>query len=308
MEKRSGLTDEIKAVVGLDVDGTLAPPNREIPPFNQDFLKGMKEFGFCGIFSSGKSASYLAKQAKPCDIECWFAENNGVLQQNGKAPVIIGENLQSVVELRQQLGLTKKQEGISKIHLGKEIGEVFIEESKLGVLTIFPEVGPIAHKVNFNEKFTRFQIADNIREIIKENNLKLMVMKPHGDGAVDIIRLDKYGKPIDKSNFALLCQQIFEGKLNLSFFGDGENDIPAMLASDVFAVTFQNGDPNVKSAVISKGGYKGYVTTLPGPEGGIFQGVIYLAKHDFFGSKSNDTQLYAQDFLNSYLKQQRIFY
>jgi hydroxymethylpyrimidine pyrophosphatase-like HAD family hydrolase len=299
--------DGPRPVVGLDVDGTLAPPNWEIPPFNQEFLKGMKEFGFCGILSSGKSAPYLSEQAKACDIEYWFAENNGVWQQNGKEPVVIGENLQSVVDLRKSIGLEPLQEGVQEIHLKDKKGQVLIEESKLGVLTIFPEVGPIAHRADFNETFSRYQVAETLKEIVSKEHLKLKVMEPHGDGAVDIVRLDKYGKPIDKSNFALFCQQLFDGNLNLAFFGDGTNDIPAMIASDVFAVTFQNADQSVKNTVLGKGGYNGYITTLPGPEGGLFQGVIYLAKHDFFSHKSSDAQNYAQDFLNSYLKQQKMF-
>lgn len=299
---------EVKPVTGFDIDNTLAEANRSIKPFNAEFLVGLKEhFNIVGILSSGKSVSYIEKEAKACDIGLWFAENNAVYQKKGEEPVIVGENIESLNNLRTIIGLGKDQEGVAKINLNGFEGEVAIEEGKFGVLTIFPELGPVKHRWNFQETYTRKQISEALNSIIKDKNLKLSVLGPHGDGAIDVVRLDRFNKPINKSSFSDLCKQLIDGKLNLAFFGDGNNDIPAWADSDVYGITFDNASEEAKRSIANKG-EKGYTSSLDGPTGGVFEGIIYLANQEFFEKHSSNVRLYAKEFLNDLKKQGKIFY
>ncbi len=299
----------IKIIHGYDVDGTLSFPNESIPVFTKEFIKGLHQnFGVVGVLSSGKSASYLENQAKGCHIFHWFAENHAVYQKQGETPQVIDkDSLEHLIIIRHAIGLEPTQEGISKIHFSDTEGEVAIEEGKFGVLTIFPENGPVAKRWTFNEKFTRRQVYDKLNEIIQKEKLRLSVLEPHGDGAIDVVRLDKYNRQLDKSSFASLCQDIFEGNLNLAYFGDGTNDIPAWNNSDVYGVTFKNAPDSVKASVSNKG-YKGYISSLNGPEGGVYSGVVYLATEGFYGEKqSKNVELYGKEFLDAYKKQKVIF-
>jgi hydroxymethylpyrimidine pyrophosphatase-like HAD family hydrolase len=291
------------AIHGYDVDGTLSFPNENISPWNIDFIKELQNrFGVVGILSSGKSMKYLENQAKPADIAYWFAENHAVYQQRGKEPVVLGENLEELFKLRHIIGLGPRQEGVSTINLLGRKGEVAIEEGKIGVLTIFPEAGPVMHRWDFKEKYNRKQVTYELRKIIKAEKLKLSVLEPHGDGAVDVVRLDKYNRPIDKTSFQSLCEEIFTGKLNMAFFGDGTNDLPAMLNSEIAAITFSNAPREVQIPVNNKG-FKGYIAPRPGPEGGLFQGVIWLAKSGFYGTNKQAKAIrqYGEEYLENYL-------
>lgn len=258
--------------------------------------------------SSGKSAPYLEKQAEGCHIFHWFAENHAVFQKKGETPQIIDkDSLEHLTILRQLIGLEPLQEGVCQIHLDDEEGQVVIEEGKLGVLTIFPEQGLVANRWKFKEKFHREEIYTKINEIIKKEKLSLFVMQPHDDGAVDIIRLDKYRRPLDKSSFAEICQKIIKGELRFAFFGDGTNDIPAWNNSDVYGITFPNATEDVIESVKNKG-KKGYISDLDGPEGGVCEAVVYLATEGFYGKKqSNNIELYGRAFLEDYKKQKVIF-
>lgn len=297
---------KVTAVHGYDVDGTLSPPNQEIPKHVSFFIGEIqRRFGVVGVLSSGKSAPYLENEADKANIYYWLAENHAVVQKKGEQPKILGENLESLITLRNIINLGPRDEGIQKITLLGRQGEVVVEPGKDGVLTLFTEQGPVLNRWAFNEEFTRQEVTNELRRIVKEKKLKLFVMDPHGDGAVDIVRLDKYNRPIDKTNFQSIMEEIFGIHFNMAFFGDGNNDLPAMSNSEIVGVTFANAPQDVKNVVMNKG-FKGYISPRPGPEGGLYQGVIWLAKSGFYGTnkQAKEIKRYGEEYLEKYLSSQ----
>lgn len=184
---------------------------------------------------------------------------------------------------------------------------VVIEGGKHGVLTLFtesalkvdrrkwPESSLDHQKLEgisrrwpeFEHNATREEIYAYLKETINEKGLtgKLDILPPHADGAIDIVRVDpETGNRIDKALLPQIIGEMYGRKdIPIAMFGDGANDIPALTAEGVYAITFEGCDPKVIQAVREKG-EMGFVSPSGAPEGlGVAEGVYWLAKQDFFG-------------------------
>jgi len=284
-----------KIVIGADVDNTLSFPNHDITGENIELCRRLKKLGIPVILSTGKALEYAWRNANRFCGQAVFVENHAVWQRKGEEHKINGPNLCHLSKLRTLLGLglSKKDgnyESECTINLNGEEGQVAIEEGKFGVLTLFIEYEPVKYRWTFKQKWNRKEVYKILKEIITREQLNLHVLKPHADGAIDVVRLDADGQPIDKRSFPELCKQVFPDVEKMAFLGDGTNDLPAMEQPNVRGVTF----PNASKELIEKmrnTKKRDIVTKCPAPEGGPAEGIWRLAHDkDFFGEKSEEVK------------------
>lgn len=198
-----------------------------------------------------------------------------------------------------ELGLAKGDDNYENectINLSGEKGEVAVENGKFGVLTLFIESGPVKHRWTFKQKWNREEVYEILPQIIKD--LKLDVLEPHADGAIDVVRRDTDGKPINKRSFPELCKKVFPDveKMKMAFLGDGTNDLPAMIQPGVVGVTFSNSSEKVIEA-LRKSQKEDIVTEFPAPEGGPAEGIWRLACENFFEEKSEEVKQFVKPLL-----------
>jgi fructose-1,6-bisphosphatase/inositol monophosphatase family enzyme/hydroxymethylpyrimidine pyrophosphatase-like HAD family hydrolase len=274
-----------KIVIGADVDNTLSFPNHDITGENVELCRGLEELGIPVILSTGKALEYAWRNADRFGGQAVFVENHGVWCRRGKKHEVYGPNLCDLIKLRECLNLSKTDEGVCEITLNKVQGQVAIEEGKFGVLTLFTEYEPVKHRWTFKQRWDREEVYKILLKIIDDKKLKLHVLEPHADGAIDVVRRDTDGKPINKRSFPELCKKVFPGVEKMVFLGDGTNDLPAMEQPNVRGVTF----PNASKKLIEKmrSTQKGdIVTEFSAPEGGPAEGIWRLACEGFFEEKS----------------------
>lgn len=303
------------AIVGTDFDDTYGEKNKLAPRENEEFTnKVQNEFGVIWFSVTGKPLPYMEKVIKIAQIDYIAGENGGVFKQRDKDMEIIGGNIEDLHKIRKHVGLNPTQEGVQEIILDGKKGQVAIEEGKYGVFTIFSEIEPIKHRWTFTQAFDRDLVAQALENYIKSENLSLSILGPHADGAVDVLRLDEKGNPIDKRYFSTICCQKISPLLPRCFMGDAFNDQPAWENdNDVLAITFPVQEKNiydlkkvkarkeVMKSVRAKG-EKGIITSLNSLEGGIFEAFILLSKKQFFGEKSGEIGEFSTDYLSHYLR------
>jgi len=271
-----------KIVIGADVDNTLSFPNHDITKENVKLCLGLEELDIPVILSTGKALEYAWRNANLFGGRAVFVENHAVWSLKEGEYNLYGPNLDSLIKLRHCLKLSAIDEGVCKINLNGEWGQVAIEEGKFGILTLFIEPELVKHRWLFEQKWNRMEAYNLLQEIIDRNKLKLHVLEPHADGAIDVVRLDTDGQPIDKRSFPTLCRQIFPEVERMAFLGNGTNDLPAMVQPSVVGITFSNAAEPVIEAMrkCRKGDI---VTEGPAPEFGPAEGIWRLACRGFFG-------------------------
>ncbi len=266
-------------VIGADVDKTLSFPNHDITDENVELCRGLEQLGIPVVLSTGKALEYAWRNADLFGGQAVFVENHAVWSANPTQHEVCGPNHESLVRLREIIGLSPADEGVCTINLEGQEGQVAIEEGKFGVLTLFIEYEPVKHRWTFQQQWERWEVYGVLRDIIREQDLKLFVLEPHGDSAIDAVRLDEDNTPIDKRSFSKLCRQIFPDVEKMAFLGDGTNDLPAMTQPDVVGITFSNASRKVIIAMQEK---NDIVTERPAPEGGPAEGILTLVNCGFF--------------------------
>lgn len=232
-------------LLSFDIDGTVAAPNQLIRGVYRSFLTKLQEIpGVEVVLNSGKSIHYLETNAARIGGRYIIANNGAACKLIGGETIIFGGGHEDLLALRKLLCLKKRAEGVCPIKVGNKKIEVAIEEGKHDmVLTLFTEPEWVTHRWNFAGGMDRHEVYLNVKELIKKHKLNLHVLEPHGDGAVDVVRLHN-GRPINKATLPKLVRQIWPTTKNIriAMYGDGANDVPGMTARGVMGITFPEAD------------------------------------------------------------------
>jgi len=280
-----------------DLDGWLSPPNepllsRYLAPFRRlQAIRLETETGLHRIeivLNSGKSPAYLEAQARCFHGRYVIACNGGAWRACGGATKVFGPPTEDFARLRSLLDLAPGSTGVQPMRLDGRIVPVAIEEGKQAdgadiTLTFFPEPEPVAHRWRFPPGVDRHTLRWHLSRLIARYGLALHVLEPHGDGAVDVVRIVE-GVPVTKATLPRLAAEMFPGAvLHLTHGGDGSNDLPAMGAGGVTPLTAINCSDTLQVAA-RKGGV---VAGSPAPEGGaVLECYQELARRGFYGPLS----------------------
>jgi hydroxymethylpyrimidine pyrophosphatase-like HAD family hydrolase len=305
-------SDKTLYLLSFDVDGTLTGPNYSMYGIHGKYEMLLKELqqlsGVEAVLNSGKSFEVLETSAVRFGGRYIIACNGAACQMIGGERFIFGGGSEDLIKMRLLLGLGEKDEGVKHITVGSQTYEVVIEEEKHDmVLTIFSEPEWVAHRYTFKGGIDRNSIYEHISYLIKEHSLNLNVLHPHGDGAVDIVRLFD-SKPIDKSTLPQMVKMIWPSvpNIKIAMFGDGANDVPAMTAEGVIGITFPEADEEKVKQPVRE--HNGIITTLPAwikqPDGayktggGVIEGVKLLAQKGFFDDLEKQIVAICNELLN----------
>lgn len=310
-----------KSILALDIDGTLTRKSeaRFANPSTLKIIQKINTMGHRAMPVTGKSLVYSRELFSANGISniSIMAENGAVYKKAEQSGfTVFGGNIEALEELKNILCLhkptlteetertekggekTKKGEIIKELPTvikfrkeGDNVAIVTVEGAKYGVLTLFTESSLEQIKAkwpHFRTNTTKEEVYDYLKYTLKEFNLekKLGLLGPYADGAIDVVRIDPLlNKIIDKSLLPIIVQEMY-GDVPIAMFGDGKNDIPALSAEGVLAITFANADKEIIEAVLKKG-EKGSVSPSNAPEDlGVAEGVCWLAKQGFFREDS----------------------
>ncbi len=286
-------------LISVDMDGTVAAPNQKLSGVYEKFLRALQKLPRIEVvLNSGKSVKYLEREAARINGRYIIAMNGAAMQILGGDRMVFGGHRKDIVKLRHLLGLTAEDEGVKPIHVKKDTFNVAVEEEKGDmVLTLFTEPEWVKHRWQFDQGLHREEMHDYLKKLIKEHDLHLHVLEPHPDGAVDVVRL-YHEKPIDKSSLPKMVREVWShAKVKqISMFGDGSNDVPALTAPSVVGFTFPEASVEKVIKPVLKSG--GYVTARPAwiksetgtytPGGGVIEGIRTLAYKGFFEDYENE--------------------
>lgn len=276
------------------MDGTVVAPNMKLSGVYEDFLRALQKISRIEIIlNSGKSISYLETEAAKIGARYVIANNGATMQVLGGDQMVFGGNRKDIIKLRHLLALRADDEGVRPIPVNNDIFNVAIEEGKKDlVLTLFSDPKEVKHRYQFKDGIDREELFNHLRKLVKTHKLHLHVLEPHGDGAVDVVRLYNK-KPINKSTLPKMIRKVwsYANVIQISMFGDGSNDVPAMTARGVIGVTFP--EANHKKVIKPVLKHGGIVTVRKAWEkqedkyvakGGVIEGVRELAVRGFFGN------------------------
>ena len=291
------------SLLATDIDGTLTHPNTPPTPEMRRFCQRLQALDAVELVPvSGKPCDYVWRFAEEIGCAAVLGENCGAYQlraEIGEPPCVFApeRGAEDLLRLRELIGLGPTDEGVVRVTLGGDRGQVAVEEGKVSVLTLFCEYTDpgVKSRWQFEPRWSRVEAYQALWELIREHGLGLFVLEPHGDGAVDVVREREQGAPLDKS----VLPEALESALgvattggNVAMLGDGSNDVPAMILPGVVGVTFSNCDrQKVIEPVLAQGGADGQspgiVTERPAPDGGgPAEGILRLAaEQDFFGDQ-----------------------
>lgn len=280
-------------LISIDMDGTVAAPNQKLGGVYEKFLRALQKLPRIEIvLNSGKSVKYLEREAARIGGRYVIANNGAAMQILGGDKMIFGGHRKDIIKLRHLLGLKAEDEGVKPIHVKKDTFEVAIEEDKADiVLTLFSEPEWVKHRWKFDQGLNKAELHEYLKKLIKKHQLHLHVLEPHPDGAVDVVRLYNK-KPISKATLPRMVREVWSHVRvkRISMFGDGSNDVPAMVAHGVTGITFPEANQEkVQRPVLKHNGLvtskeawirKGKHTYIPG--GGVMEGIRALAYKGFF--------------------------
>jgi hypothetical protein len=293
-------SDSTLYILSFDIDGTLTGPDYSIYGIfgiYETLLRELQQIsGIEVILNSGKPFHVLSANAARFGGRYIIASNGAAYQALGSERVVFGGGSEDLVMLRALLGLSPHDEGVKEIQLDGASYEVVVEEDEYHdtVLCLFSEPEWVSHRWTFKGGIDRMTLYLHLRNLIADHHLKLHVLQPHGDGAVDVVRIHNE-KPIDKSTLPDMVDTIWPDvpNIRIAMFGDGSNDVPAMTATGVLGVTFSESDEARVIAPVLR--HRGIVTSLPAwvkhanggyqTGGGVIEGVKILAERGFFDHK-----------------------
>lgn len=276
-----------------DLDGWLAPPNEPICPLYQgcfaeledlraETATGVHELRI--VLNSGKSPAYLERQAR-CFGGRFVIACNGAAWKEVDGPThLFTAPTPDFTRLRTLLGVSSGAVGVVEVRLPQNRAEVVIEEGKRWeerdlVLTLFPEPEPVRHRWQFRGGVGRLALRSYLVELIHEHRLALVVLEPHGDGALDVVPVVG-GRAVAKWTLPELARSMFpKAHLHLAHGGDGAGDLPAMLAEGVTPLSARN-----CAATHHTAASRGVVARREAPAGGaVLECYLTLAERGFYG-------------------------
>lgn len=281
-----------KTVLVFDLDGTLTNRNQVIisPPGLADILRKLDNLGHYFIPGTGKPVAYcqtLFEENKLNDRGI-IAENGGTFRRPGSKPEIIGSGIAELESLGRLIGLQKGFANVTQIIIDGKSYQVVVDPDNISTLTIFTDPSFVSHRWSFQKTIDAHFLVDSLKKIVQQNSLDkfLEVVPPFPDGGVQVIRKNaNTGLPIDKGEIMNIVNQIYPGLPNQSvaMFGDGHNDVSAMMVNGVIPITFVNAHNSVIDYINQSG--KGHISKYAAPDNfGIPESIIWLAKSGFFGA------------------------
>lgn len=285
-----------KSILAYDIDGTLTPRNQlTISPIKLvALLKYLEDLGHLPLLVTGKPAAYAQRvlESSNLPLKGLIAENAGIYQVEGDEPKVFGEGITEIKTLKSALGLSENVGNITTMTLDEKVYEVVVDPDDLSILTIFTNPQFVSHRWNFSHSIEVDFLYEKLLQLIEQLNLQnsLQVLPPFPDEAIQVIRINKEtNTPIDKSMLSAVVSVMFdvEDSIPKAMFGDGHNDIPAMLSKGVIPMTFANAEEAVKQTAQSENGYISKYNAIE--DVGIIDGILWLAnKETFFGSDSKE--------------------
>lgn len=278
-----------------DLDGWLAPPNHPIREPHARFLRRVQGLrtereGVVHrievVLNSGKAPEYLEREALRFGGRMVISANGAAWREVGGRTRRLVPPTRDFAVLRGLLGLSPEARDVVRLSLPGE-PEVALEDKRDSegeiVFSLFPEPGPVAHRWRFAGGIDPHRLKQELERLIEARGLALHVPPVHRDGAVDVLPLLR-GRPVGKWTLPLLARRMFPGAaVRLAHGGDGVNDLSAMEAEGVTALTGCN-CPDVIEAVRRRGGI---VAERSAPEGGaVIECYGELARREWYGPLS----------------------
>lgn len=289
-----------KSILAFDIDGTLTSRNQlTISPGSLvPLLRYLQDLGHYPVLITGKPLAYASKvlEANRLPLKGILAENAGVYQGENGESTIFGSGVEEITALKRILGLAVDAGNVTQIKLSGKKYEVVVDPDDISILTIFTNPAFISHRWQFTHSIEVAFLYEKMQQILEEHNLhhSLQVVPPFPDEAIQVIRKEKTtGIVIDKSMLSQSIALLFDAQPSLpkAMFGDGHNDIPAMLSQGVIPLTFANGEDAVKQTAQAEGGFISKYSAVD--DIGIPDGILWLAETGtFFGEDSEKIKNY----------------
>lgn len=280
-----------------DLDDWLAPPNQSLLPIYRECfaeLEGLRLDTDDGVhelrivLNSGKAPDYLEEQARSFGGRFVIACNGAAWREVGGVTRLFAPPTPDFATLRALLGVAADAVGVVALSLAGR-PEVVIEEGKQWegrdlVLTLFTEPAPVRHRWQFRGGTNRLALRSVLLAHIRQHQLALDVLEPHGDGALDVVPVVE-GRAVGKWTLPALAREMFPAAtLHLTHGGDGAGDLPALEAETVTPLSAANCVATWRTA----SALGGVVASRPAPEGGaVRECYSELANRGFYGPLSN---------------------
>ena len=291
-----------------DLDGWLAPPNQPLLSIYRECftaLEGLRIVADGGVhelrivLNSGKAPDYLEEQARSFGGRFVIACNGAAWREVGGATRLFAPPTPDFARMRGLLGIAAQAVGAVPLDLPGQ-PEVVIEEGKQWegqdlVLTLFTEPELVRQRWQFRGGTDRHILRGMLQELIREHDLTLAVLEPHGDGALDVVPVVE-GRAVAKWTLPALSRQMFPAaERHLTHGGDGAGDLPAMEAEEVTPLSASN-LPATSTVTARRGGI---VASRPAPGGGAaLECYAQLAAAGFYGPLSTHVAAVTRRFLS----------
>ncbi len=264
----------------FDVDGVLVPYNQKTVPISVKNI--LRKRRVIKVLASGKNLKWCWEIGEQICADAVFAENGLVSQFRGKPPQMTAD-VSHLEKLRELIHFTIVNESswTAMVSLGGTTSQMIFEPGKT-ILTLWADPrGKVQNLQSAPCAWSEEQFVNEMRRIIKENLLDIVISGPYRDGGIDfqLVGIDK-GKAVD-------MLRILFPDYKIIVFADDHNDLPMLLRSGVFAVTFANGSKEVKEIVEErqrKG--MGFITNKRAFEGGLEEALDFLLKRNKGGKRN----------------------
>lgn len=178
------------------------------------------------------------------NIHALFAENGPLYQIGDMKPICIADR-DALESFRKALCM----QSVGDREVLIEIGGV------RSLVRVEPKISIISFEPDGECRWSPLELKEMLSDIVQARQLPAEVIGPHPDGGIDVQPFSIEGRPLNKGIVVNILRQAFPWIENFVAFIDGKNDRPLALHPDVFPITFQNGDEEIKTIVSQRGGW-----------------------------------------------------